>query len=82
MPAKNRRSVLLGEALRQARKATGISQEELAFEAKIDRTYVSQLENGHKSPTVDVLFRICPILGMAASELIAQVERSLLSRKK
>ena len=82
MPAKKRRSVLLGEALRQARKVAGISQEELAFEAKIDRTYVSQLENGHKSPTVDVLFRICPILGMAASELIAQVERSLLSRKK
>ena len=82
MSAKNRRSVLLGEALRQARKAIGISQEELAFEAKVDRTYVSQLENGHKSPTVDVLFRICPILGIAVSELIAQVERSLLSRRK
>ena len=82
MPAKKRRSVLLGEALCQARKAAGVSQEELAFEAKIDRTYVSQLENGHKSPTVDVLFRICPVLGMAASELIAQVERSLLSRKR
>jgi transcriptional regulator with XRE-family HTH domain len=82
MSARNRRSVLLGEALRRSRKAAGISQEELAFEAKIDRTYVSQLENGHKSPTVDVLFRICPVLGMAASELIAQVERSLQSRRK
>ena len=76
MPAKNRRSVLLGESLRQARKAAGISQEDLAFEAKVDRTYISQLENGHKSPTVDVLFRICPVLGMAASELIANVERA------
>jgi transcriptional regulator with XRE-family HTH domain len=82
MPAKNRRSVLFGEALRQARKAAGISQEELAFEAKLDRTYVSQLENGHKSPTVEVLFRLAPVLGMAASELIAQVERSLQSRRK
>lgn len=82
MPAKTRHSVLLGEALRRARKAAGISQEELAFEAKIDRTYVSQLENGHKSPTVDVLFRICPVLGMATSELIAQVERALQSRRK
>lgn len=82
MPGKNRRTVLLGEAIRRARKAAGISQEELAFDAQIDRTYVSQLENGHKSPTVDVLFRICPILGMAASELIAQVEHSLQSRKK
>jgi transcriptional regulator with XRE-family HTH domain len=82
MPGKTRRSVLLGEALRRARKASGISQEELAFEARIDRTYVSQLENGHKSPTVEVLFRICPVLGMAASELIAQVERGLQSRRK
>jgi transcriptional regulator with XRE-family HTH domain len=82
MPARNRRSVLLGEALRRSRKAAGLSQEELAFEAQIDRTYVSQLENGHKSPTVDVLFRLCPVLGMAASELIAQVERSLQSRRK
>jgi transcriptional regulator with XRE-family HTH domain len=82
MPAKNRRSVLLGEALRRSRKAAGISQEVLAFEAQVDRTYISQLENGHKSPTVDVLFRLCPVLGMAASELIAQVERSLQSRRK
>jgi transcriptional regulator with XRE-family HTH domain len=82
MPAKNRRSVLLGESLRQARKAAGISQEDLAFEAKVDRTYISQLENGHKSPTVDVLFRICPVLGLAASELIANVERAQQSRRK
>ena len=82
MPAKNRRSVLLGEALREARKAAGISQEVLAFESKVDRTYISELENGHKSPTVDVLFRICPVLGMAASELIAQVERALQARRK
>lgn len=74
--------MLLGEALRKARNSVGISQEELGFEAKVDRTYVSQLENGHKSPTVDVLFRICPVLGMSASELIAQVERGLLSRRK
>lgn len=82
MPGKSRRSVLLVEALKKARIAVGISQEELGFEAKIDRTYVSQLENGHKSPTVDVLFRICPVLGMSASDLIAQVERGLLSRRK
>jgi transcriptional regulator with XRE-family HTH domain len=82
MAGKSRRSVLLGEALRRARNTAGISQEELAFEAKVDRTYISQLENGHKSPTVDVLFRICPVLGLAVSELIAQVERARYSRGK
>ncbi len=82
MPAKNRRSVLLGEALRRARKDAGLSQEELAFESKVDRTYISELENGHKSPTVEVLFRMCPVLGMAASEVIAQVERALHGGRK
>lgn len=82
MPAKNRRSVLLGEMLRQARQSAGITQEQLAFDAKVDRTYVSQLENGHKSPTVDVLFSICPVLGVAVSDLIRQVEHGLESRRK
>jgi transcriptional regulator with XRE-family HTH domain len=82
MPAKNRRIVLLGEALRKARLAAELSQEELAFESKVDRTYISELENGHKSPSVEILFRICPVLGMAASELIAQVERALTTRRK
>jgi transcriptional regulator with XRE-family HTH domain len=72
----------VGEALRKARLAAELSQEELAFESKVDRTYISELENGHKSPSVEILFRICPVLGMAASELIAQVERALTTRRK
>ena len=74
--------MLLGDSFRKGREAAGISQEDLAFEAKVDRTYISQLGNGHKSPTVDVLFRICPVPGMAASELIANVERDQQSRRK
>lgn len=53
-----------------------MTQEQLAFEAELDRTYISHLENGHKSPTVDVLFRIAAALGIQASEIIARVERS------
>jgi transcriptional regulator with XRE-family HTH domain len=67
---------MFGEQLRKARKAAGLSQEALAFEAEVDRTYISQLENDKKSPTLDVLFRICAALGIAASELIARVEKS------
>ena len=66
---------MLGEELRKARKAAGMTQEELAFEAELDRTYISHLENDKKSPTLDVLFRICDALGVAASKLIARVEK-------
>ena len=66
---------MLGDELRKARKAAGMSQEELSFEADIDRTYVSQLENDRKSPTVDVLLRMCKAMGTRASRIIARIEK-------
>jgi transcriptional regulator with XRE-family HTH domain len=66
---------LLGEELRRARQKAGLTQEELAHRAQLDRSYVSLLENGHKTPTVDVLFRICTVSGVSASRVLARVER-------
>lgn len=65
---------MLGEVLREAREKAGLSQEKLALDADIDRGYISQLENNKKSPTVDMLFRICDAIGVRASKLIAKVE--------
>ncbi|MEO8493888.1 MAG: helix-turn-helix transcriptional regulator [Planctomycetota bacterium] len=67
---------MLGEELQKARKQAGLTQETLAFEAGVDRTYISQLEHDKKSPTLDVLFRISAALGVKASVLIARVERT------
>jgi transcriptional regulator with XRE-family HTH domain len=67
---------MLGDELRNARKNARLTQEGLAFDAGIDRTYVSQLERDKKSPTVDVLFRICDALGISVAELISRVERT------
>ncbi len=66
---------MLGDELRKAREQAGLTQEDLAFKARIHRTYVSQLERDRKSPTLAVLFRICDALGVSASRLIARVER-------
>lgn len=66
---------MLGKELRKAREEAGLSQEKLAFEAEIDRSYISMLENNKKSPTLDVLFRICDAMQIPASELIARVEK-------
>ncbi len=67
---------MLGEELQKARKRAGLTQETLAFEARVDRTYISQLEHDKKSPTLEVLFRISKALGVKASVLIARVERT------
>lgn len=67
---------MLGKQLQKARLAAGMTQEELAFAASLDRTYISRLEHDKKSPTLDTLFRICDALGVAASTLISRVERA------
>ena len=64
----------LGNELRKARLAAGLTQEELAFKADISRNYVSLLELGEKSPTVQVFMRICKALGVKPSRIIARVE--------
>lgn len=65
----------LGGELRAARIRADLTQEQLAFSAGLDRAYVSQLENDHKSPTVDTLLRLCRALGTSASALLARVEQ-------
>jgi transcriptional regulator with XRE-family HTH domain len=67
---------MLGNELRKAREAAGLTQEQLAFAAGVDRTYISQLECEKKSPTVSMLFKICGPIGVAPSKIIAKVERS------
>ncbi len=67
---------MLGEELRKARLKAGLTQEKLAFEADLDRTYISQLENDRKSPTLDALFRLCDAMDITTSGLIASVEAS------
>ena len=65
---------MLGEELRSAREAAGLTQEQLAERAGVHRTYVSMLERDQKSPTVQVLFRICEAMGIRASKLLTRVE--------
>lgn len=66
---------MLGEEIRKARRKAQLTQEELAFEAGISRNYVSLLELNEKSPTVDVLLRICRALGVSAAGMIRKIEK-------
>ena len=61
---------ILARNLRELRKARGLSQEELAHLADLDRTYISALERKVYSATIDVLDRLAKELGVEASDLI------------
>lgn len=65
-----------GRALREARHALGISQEELADRAEIHRTHVSQLERGLKSPTIDTLARLAKALNTTPSKMMRMLENN------
>lgn len=56
--------------LRQLRHAKGMSQEELAHLADLDRTYISSLERSVYSASIDVVDRIAVVLGVEADELL------------
>lgn len=64
-----------GDVVREARLAAGWTQEELAHRAGVHRTYVGDLENGRKSPTLDVVEAIASALGILAHKLIEDAER-------
>jgi len=63
-----------GTVLSETRQRLGLSQETLAFESGLHRTYISQLERGLKAPTLDTLFALSKALGVSPHELVAQVE--------
>ncbi len=67
----------LGEVLRAARKQRGLSQEKLALEAGVERNYVSLIELGRNSPSVRILFKLCKVLDLPPSSLLAQVEQQM-----
>jgi len=70
-------NVALGRVLAKARAKTGLSQEQLAEQASMHRTYVSQIERGLKSPTLPVLFKICKTLDIPVSSLLRKVEAEM-----
>jgi len=69
---------IFGDVLRQFRTERGISQEELAHRAGIDRTFVSRLERGIRQPTITTLIGLANALCMPASELAGETERRCL----
>lgn len=56
--------------MKRLREVRGLSQEALAHEADVDRTYVSDLENCKYAASVDVLDDLAKALGVNACELI------------
>jgi transcriptional regulator with XRE-family HTH domain len=65
---KHRR--LLGETVRAKRKEAGFSQEKLAEKADLSTVFISRIERGRESPTMDNLVKVARALGVRVRDLI------------
>ena len=65
-------ALAFGAMLRNARTRLGITQEELAERANVDRTYPSLLERGLRTPTLTAYFSICTALSLKPESLILE----------
>ncbi len=63
---------LISWNMRRLRGEKGISQERLANEAGVDRTYVSRLERELENPSIGILEKITDALGAHVSELLRE----------
>ena len=64
--------IALGLAIKEARLNLELSQEALAFEAGIDRSYIGGIERGEHNLALINLIKIAKTLGLSASELLAK----------
>jgi transcriptional regulator with XRE-family HTH domain len=65
----------VGPAFRQFRENAQLSQEELAFRAGLDRTYVSGIERGRRNPSLKSMQRIAAQLGLSLEEVFVSARQ-------
>ena len=63
-------SVEIGQLIRTQRTQQGITQESLALQCGIDRSYMGRIERGEVNLTVEKLYEIASVLGASAKELL------------
>ncbi|GGG11525.1 hypothetical protein GCM10007425_02300 [Lysinibacillus alkalisoli] len=67
-------SKAFGIVLRKQRKAANFSQEQLALQCDLDRTYIGMLERAERQPSLTTIFTICAVLKIEPNIFIKEVE--------
>jgi transcriptional regulator with XRE-family HTH domain len=64
----------VGQRIKELRKKLELSQEALANEAEVDRTYMTDVENGRRNISIEVLERIIDALQVSYAEFFNSKE--------
>ncbi len=63
---------VLGRNVHRLRRQRGMTQEELAFEAEIDLTYMGGIERGKRNPSLLVMARVAKALSVPLAKLLSE----------
>ncbi|PYV84710.1 MAG: XRE family transcriptional regulator [Acidobacteria bacterium] len=69
-----------GQVLRDLRTKRNLSQEKLALEGGLDRTFISLLERGLRQPSLITIFQISKVLNLSPDEIIRKVVEKMNTR--
>lgn len=67
---KDEINVKFGQRVQELRKRLGVSQEQLAFQCELNRTYMGAIERGEKTPSLITVVKIAKGLGMSMKDLL------------
>ncbi|MDH0342173.1 helix-turn-helix domain-containing protein [Chromobacterium haemolyticum] len=75
---KNRyTSIIFGKVLRELRTERKQSQEALAFDADLDRTYIYLLEQGQRTPSLDTMLALSGALKITLAHMASLIEQKM-----
>ena len=69
------RQVEFGDRVRAFRIEAGLSQEALAYESDINRSYIASLEAGQRNPSLDLMARLARALGVDLADLVQELQK-------
>jgi transcriptional regulator with XRE-family HTH domain len=75
MPIRSSTHLAFGQAIREARRRQGVSQESLALMCGLDRTYISGIERGTRNPSLKNILRLADALDTTPVDLFAAAAR-------
>lgn len=71
----------VGQRIRELRKKLDLSQEALAYEAEVDRTYVTDVENGRRNVSLEILEKLIKALKVSVFEFFNSAQFKKLIEK-
>ncbi len=66
------------DKIKALRKAAGLSQQELADKLYIHVTHLSKMENGHLTPSIDIVQRLMKVFAVSADQLLNEDEKTVV----